>query len=102
VDVKHAATHTVIPLLVTVCLSAARELAPGGEVHGEQTYPFEFTNVDATMDSYRGASARLRYVLKVTVSKSVGGFSQEFPLWVQNPCTSPHPDEPIKVCARLS
>lgn len=76
---------------------AARELAPAGETHAEQILPFEFNNVDASMDSYRGHTVRLRYVLKVTVSKSVGGFSQEFPLWVQNPCKSLPAEEPIKV-----
>lgn len=49
------------------------------------------------MDSYRGHTVRLRYMLKVTVSKSVGGFSQEFPLWVQNPCKMLPTEEPIKV-----
>lgn len=63
--------------------------------------PFEFNNVDASMDSYRGHTVRLRYVLKVTVSKSVGGFTQEFPLWVQNPCRSLPTEEPIKVCLHV-
>lgn len=78
-------------------LSLTRELAPAGETHSEQTLPFEFNNVDASMDSYRGHTVRLRYVLKVTVSKSVGGFNQEFPLWVQNPCTALPTEEPIKL-----
>lgn len=78
-------------------LSLTRELAAGGEVHGQQSYPFEFTNVDTSMDSYRGTTARLRYVLRIVVSKGVGGFSQDFPVWVQNPSKSPPVDEPIKL-----
>lgn len=81
---------------------AARELAPAGETHSGQQLPFEFSNVDASMDSYRGHTVRLRYVLRVTVSKSVGGFTQEFPLWVQNPCRSLPDEEPIKVCYMTS
>lgn len=80
---------------------AARELAAGGEVHGQQSFPFEFTNVDTSMDSYRGTTARLRYVLRIVVSKGVGGFSQDFPVWVQNPSKSPPVDEPIKVNCEL-
>jgi hypothetical protein len=81
--------------------SAARELAPGGEVHGSQSFPFEFSNVDTSMDSYRGTTARLRYILRVVISKGVGGISQDFPIWVQNPSQSPPIDEPIKVCCRI-
>ena len=66
-------------------------------MHGEQSFSFEFGNVDTSMDSYRGTTARLRYILRVVVSKGVGGFSQDFPVWVQNPSKSPPADEPIKV-----
>lgn len=69
-------------------------------MHGQQSFPFEFENVDTSMDSYRGSSARLRYILRVVVSKGVGGFSQDFPVWVQNPSKSPPVDEPIKVSFR--
>jgi hypothetical protein len=66
-------------------------------VQGEVTFPFEFNNVDTALDSYRGSTVRLRYVLRVTVSKGVGGFTEEFPIWVQNVSRSPPEEVPIKV-----
>ena len=49
------------------------------------------------MDSYRGNTVRLRYFLRVTVSRGMGGMAEEFSLWVQNVCKELPPPEPIKV-----
>lgn len=77
--------------------SAARELCPAGNIRGQQEFPFEFTSVDFSMDSFRGATVRLRYVLRVTLSRSMGSVSDEFPVWVQNATKEVPPQEPIKV-----
>ena len=53
------------------------------------------------MDSYRGNTVRLRYVIRVTVSRGMGGFSDEFPIWVQNSCPEMPPQEQIKVRVRI-
>jgi molybdopterin/thiamine biosynthesis adenylyltransferase len=78
-------------------MHAARELSAAGEIRGEGMYPFEFANVDMSMDSYRGSTVRLRYLLRVTVSRGMGGISEDFPMWVRNPCRQEMVEEPIKV-----
>lgn len=76
---------------------AARELSGAGDVRGSQEFPFEFTSVDLSMDSFRGATVRLRYFVRVTLSRGIGSAAEEFPLWVQNASKDVPPQEAIKV-----
>ena len=62
----------------------ARELSPPGDVRGDATFSFDFSNVDLSFDSYRGNTVRLRYYLRVTITRGMGGMSEEFPIWVAN------------------
>lgn len=41
-------------------VSLVRDLSPPGELTSQQTYPFEFNNVEMQYDSYRGLHVRLR------------------------------------------
>jgi vacuolar protein sorting-associated protein 26 len=67
-----------------------RDLAPGGDLTTQASYDFEFRNLELQHDSYRGLAVRLRYLLKVTVSRGIGqSVVKEFPLWVQNPSLEP-------------
>jgi Vacuolar protein sorting-associated protein 26 len=75
---------------------AARELAPAGDIRGDSTFSFNFQSVDMSMDSYRGSTVRLRYLLRVTVARGMGGLSEDFPLWVVNSCAEMPPPEQIK------
>ncbi|KAL1156869.1 hypothetical protein V6Z11_A08G117600 [Gossypium hirsutum] len=45
---------------------------------GAKTYPFEFSTVEMPYETYNGANLRLRYVLKVTVSRNYGGSIVEY------------------------
>ncbi|KAB2066972.1 hypothetical protein ES319_A09G195600v1 [Gossypium barbadense] len=45
---------------------------------GETTYPFEFSMVEMPYETYNGVNVRLRYVLKVTVSRNYGGSIIEY------------------------
>ena len=80
---------------------AARELAPGGEVRAPESFEFDFRNVEMRYDSYRGQAVRLRYFVRITVSKSLASVVKEFPICVQNPQDVPAAAEPIKVCMLL-
>ena len=73
-------------------------------MRGAQEFPFEFSSVDLSLDSFRGASVRLRYFVRVTLSRGIGGAAEEFPLWVQNSTKEMPPQEPIKVppCLRAA
>lgn len=73
-------------------LSLATELAAPGQLTHPETYPFEFKNVEKQYESYRGKNARLRYFLKVTVSrKSSNEITREKELWVYQISTLPAP-----------
>lgn len=66
-------------------VSLARDLAPPGELTSQQTLPFEFNSVEMEHDSYRGLQVRLRYLLRVTISRPYGAsVVRDFPFWVRN------------------
>ncbi|KAK9149986.1 hypothetical protein Syun_008295 [Stephania yunnanensis] len=50
--------------------SLVRELDVPGDLYEKKTYPFEFSTVEMPYESYNGINVRLRYVLKVTVSRN--------------------------------
>ncbi|XP_061952025.1 vacuolar protein sorting-associated protein 26A-like isoform X3 [Populus nigra] len=58
-----------------------RELDVPGEIYERKTYPFEFSTVEMPYETYNGVNVRLRYVLKVTVTRAYAGSiieSQDF------------------------
>ncbi|QPG77337.1 hypothetical protein FOA43_004746 [Brettanomyces nanus] len=63
-------------------LSLAHELASPGELRHPETFPFEFRNVEKSYESYRGINVRLKYYLKVTVSRKSADVIREKELWV--------------------
>ncbi|GME83419.1 unnamed protein product [Ambrosiozyma monospora] len=63
-------------------LSMASELASPGELKHPETFQFEFKNVEKQYESYRGINVRLRYYLKVIVSRKSNDVSREKELWV--------------------
>ncbi|XWS73695.1 hypothetical protein CRYUN_Cryun02cG0150900 [Craigia yunnanensis] len=50
--------------------SLVRELDIPGELYERKTYPFEFSTVEMPHESYNGVNVRLRYILKVTISRN--------------------------------
>ncbi|XP_039022975.1 vacuolar protein sorting-associated protein 26A-like [Hibiscus syriacus] len=50
--------------------SLVRELDVPGELYERKAYPFEFATVEMPYESYNGVNVRLRYILKVTVSRN--------------------------------
>lgn len=63
-------------------LSFAQELAAPGELKNTESFNFEFRNVEKMYESYRGTNVRLRYYLKVTVSRKSADIIKERELWV--------------------
>lgn len=64
-------------------LSLSTELVAPALLTHPETYPFEFKNVEKQYESYRGKNARLRYCIKVIVSrKSSSEIIREKELWV--------------------
>jgi hypothetical protein len=56
-----------------------------GELTATKTYAFDFENVDKQYDSYNGINVKLRYFLRVTVSRQYSpNIVQEMDLWVKN------------------
>ncbi|XP_060675881.1 vacuolar protein sorting-associated protein 26B-like, partial [Ziziphus jujuba] len=53
--------------------SLVRELDVPGEIYERKTYPFEFSTVEMPYETYNGVNVRLRYVLKVTISRGYAG-----------------------------
>ncbi|XP_077236018.1 vacuolar protein sorting-associated protein 26A isoform X2 [Tasmannia lanceolata] len=78
--------------------SLVRELDVPGEVYEKKTYPFEFSTVEMPYESYNGANVRLRYVLKVTISRYYLGNIVEYQdIWVRNYTPLPTINNSIKM-----
>ncbi|CAM9329162.1 unnamed protein product [Heterosigma akashiwo] len=65
--------------------SLVRELEAPGIMVGKQQYPFSFDPVDKPHESYNGVNIRLRYFVRVTVTKSYSNIVQEANFFVHNP-----------------
>ncbi|CAI0397747.1 unnamed protein product [Linum tenue] len=50
--------------------SLVRELDVPGDLYEKKSYPFEFSTVEMPHESYSGVNVRLRYILKVTISRN--------------------------------
>lgn len=58
--------------------SLVRELDVPGELYEKKLYPFEFSTVEMPYETYNGVNVRLRYVLKVTISRGYAGSIIEY------------------------
>ncbi|CAN3374272.1 hypothetical protein DIURU_000849 [Diutina rugosa] len=75
-------------------LTMGKELAVPGIIDHEVSYPFEFKNVEKQYESYRGKNAKLRYYVKVVVSrKSSQELTREKELWVFQYLQPPPPTD---------
>jgi len=65
--------------------SLVRELETAGFLIGKQQYSFDFSAVDKPHESYSGINVRLRYFVRVTITRSYGNIQSELDFLVQNP-----------------
>ncbi|KAJ7960453.1 Vacuolar protein sorting-associated [Quillaja saponaria] len=71
--------------------SLVRELDVPGDLYERKTYPFEFSNVEMPHESYNGVNLRLRYILKVTISRNYASNIVEYQDFVVRNYTPPPP-----------
>ncbi|KEH33470.1 vacuolar protein sorting-associated protein 26A isoform X2 [Medicago truncatula] len=78
--------------------SLVRELEVPGNLYERKTYPFEFSTVEMPHESYNGINVRLRYVLKVTISRNfVNNIVEHMDFVVHNYIPAPSINNSIKM-----
>lgn len=78
--------------------SLVRELEPPGELTTNKSYPFEFANVEKHHETYSGNNVRLRYFLRVKVSRQyASNIMKTVDFAVQNLGVEPEINNPIKM-----
>lgn len=78
--------------------SLVRELDVPGELYEKKTYPFEFSTVEMPYESYNGVNVRLRYILRVTVSRTYAtNIVEHQDFWVRNYTPVPTINNSIKM-----
>ncbi|KAJ6445754.1 vacuolar protein sorting 26 [Purpureocillium lavendulum] len=63
-------------------LSLNQELAAPGELQHPQTFDFNFKNVEKQYESYNGINVKLRYFVRVTVSRRMADVIREKDIWM--------------------
>jgi len=78
--------------------STVRELAPTGTIAGDNKFQFEFTNVENQFETYIGPKVRLRYVLRVSITRNYSTtIREEIELLVWNYEEEPETKIPVKM-----
>ncbi len=82
--------------------SLVKELETAGVLFSDKQYSFDFATVDKPYDSYTGLNVRLRYFLKVTVTRQYApNLLAEQELVVQSTTEPPPSQSSIKMEVRL-
>ncbi|KAG6138233.1 Vacuolar protein sorting-associated protein 26 [Claviceps purpurea] len=78
-------------------LSLNQELAAPGELQHPQIYDFNFKNVEKQYESYNGINVKLRYFVRVTVSRRMADVIREKDIWVYSYRIPPEMNSSIKM-----
>jgi len=79
-------------------VSKVKELSSPGTLTGSKTYKFEFPKVEKKYESYDGIHVRLKYFVRVTVTRSYSSnIKEERNFWVQNVMPEPKVKNSIKM-----
>jgi vacuolar protein sorting-associated protein 26 len=78
-------------------LSLGQELAAPGELQHPQTFDFNFKNVEKQYESYNGINVKLRYFVRVTVSRRMQDVVREKDIWVYSYRVPPEMNSSIKM-----
>ena len=77
--------------------SVVHELQPAGMLTKSTSFDFVFSNVDLPYESYNGLNVRLRYFVKVTVSRRLLDITSEKEIWVYKFMNHPEINNSIKM-----
>ena len=77
--------------------SLIKELARPGVMTENTTYDFEFLNVEKPYETYTGTNVRLRYFLKVTISRRLSDMTKEMEIGVHTLASYPEINASIKM-----
>ncbi|CAH7676985.1 vacuolar protein sorting-associated protein 26-domain-containing protein [Phakopsora pachyrhizi] len=75
----------------------SQELAAPGELKAVQTYDFEFKNVEKQYESYQGINVKLRYFIRVSISRRMADVVKERDIWVHSYRMPPESNNSIKM-----
>lgn len=78
-------------------LSLAQELAAPGDLQHPQTFDFNFKNVEKQYESYNGINVKLRYFVRVTISRRMPDVIREKDIWVYSYRIPPETNSSIKM-----
>lgn len=78
-------------------LSLSQELAAPGDLRQAQTFDFLFKNVEKQYESYHGINVKLRYFVRVAVSRRLGEVTKDKDLWVHSYRMPPDSNNAIKM-----
>lgn len=78
-------------------LSLSQELAAPGEMRQAQTFEFAFKNVEKQFESYQGINVKLRYFVRVTLSRRMADVTKERDTWVHSYRMPPDSNNSIKM-----
>jgi vacuolar protein sorting-associated protein 26 len=78
-------------------LSLGQELAAPGDLQHPQTFDFNFKNVEKQYESYNGINVKLRYFIRVTVSRRMADVLREKDIWVYSYKIPPETNSSIKM-----
>lgn len=80
-------------------IALVQNLEPAGEYKESKSYPFEFLNVEKQYESYNGINVRLRYFLRVTLTRGFtsSNIIKELDFWVHFYGTPPEFNNSIKM-----
>ncbi|XP_062504277.1 vacuolar protein sorting-associated protein 26B-like [Corticium candelabrum] len=77
--------------------SLVQELCGPGTLERERDFDFQFQHVEKPHESYNGANVRLRYLLRVTISKRLSDIVKEMDLAVHTLASYPDINSSIKM-----
>ncbi|KAL0575397.1 Vacuolar protein sorting-associated protein 26 [Marasmius crinis-equi] len=78
-------------------LSLSQELAAPGEMRQAQTFEFNFKNVEKQFESYQGINVKLRYFIRVSISRRLAEVVKERDIWVHSFRMPPDSNNSIKM-----
>ncbi|KAK0560868.1 Vacuolar protein sorting-associated protein 26 [Tilletia horrida] len=78
-------------------LSLTQELASPGELRQAATYEFDFKNVEKQFESYNGINVKLRYFVRVLISRRLADVIKEREVWVHSYRMPPEINNAIKM-----